>query len=677
MTDYSKLKVTELKEELKNRNIPLVGCKVKQNYIDRLLEADGTDEASISPAATAAAGDEDLLVPDGAKQDDDSAVVASKEAEPNPTDESVACQPTKAGAQDSENNLETSAAVKVDQYDEKHVVDKESQASFAPEPQDPIMQPTPASTASDDRVNEPQQHANATSVNTSEASLIHPFGQLTSQPDSDRVNSPKPQAAQPSLTSTPSSDRAASAEILEDSKKRKRRSVTPPPSTQGSAQKRAKTSDGSPRVTQREGSILEDAPQTPDDNDFTTNGHELHETANREAPLLEGGPHAASRVEPPGPQQEILRSSPSRSPGRTPQPRRENDHAPEPMQEGQHTPLRSPAWSKPRSPNLLKRRSPSPPKRLSGQGRVVSPALHPATSSLYIRNFKRPLHIPSLRAHISAMAASPNTDAGSDTIVSWYLDSIRTHAFVSFHSIPAASRARSALHDSRFPDDMTREPLWVDFVPDEKIEEWIETEQNSNGGGQTGRRWEVVYQQLPTGIEAILQEVGSNAGARLAPQRKFSGAIGRVDSDIAGSTVSVPGVHPDRARLVPAEDKVRQRKEPALQQEPRPEQTDSGFRALDDLFPSTTAKPKLYYKAVDGRVAEERLDMLRDLRSLAGAKSGDPDMKRYTFELDRGREEWVDKGPEFGFGARGRAVGYRGRGGMSRGSETWRSGARY
>ncbi|KAJ9217145.1 hypothetical protein DTO166G4_1200 [Paecilomyces variotii] len=40
MTDYAKWKVTNLKAELKRRGIPQTGLKVKQNFIDKLLEAD-------------------------------------------------------------------------------------------------------------------------------------------------------------------------------------------------------------------------------------------------------------------------------------------------------------------------------------------------------------------------------------------------------------------------------------------------------------------------------------------------------------------------------------------------------------------------------------------------------------------------------------------------------------
>src|SRR4051812_45926314 len=56
MADYSKLKVNELKEELKARGIPFAGLKLKQNFIDKLLEADAVGQTNASGALVAPAG---------------------------------------------------------------------------------------------------------------------------------------------------------------------------------------------------------------------------------------------------------------------------------------------------------------------------------------------------------------------------------------------------------------------------------------------------------------------------------------------------------------------------------------------------------------------------------------------------------------------------------------------
>ncbi|KAK2817667.1 hypothetical protein FQN49_007979, partial [Arthroderma sp. PD_2] len=40
MADYASLKVTDLKAELKKRGIPQTGLRIKQNFIDRLIQDD-------------------------------------------------------------------------------------------------------------------------------------------------------------------------------------------------------------------------------------------------------------------------------------------------------------------------------------------------------------------------------------------------------------------------------------------------------------------------------------------------------------------------------------------------------------------------------------------------------------------------------------------------------------
>jgi len=63
---------------------------------------------------------------------------------------------------------------------------------------------------------------------------------------------------------------------------------------------------------------------------------------------------------------------------------------------------------------------------------------------------------------------------------------------------------------------------------------------------------------------------------------------------------------------------------------------------------------------------DERLDMIRALYTDRGVP-GDAGMKRYTFEKNGAKEEWVNNGPEFGHGRRGAdrlaGIGTRGRGG--------------
>lgn len=543
MTDYSKLKVTELKEELRNRNIPLTSLKVKQNFIDKLLEADAVKQESKDQVETAEVSDETTSVSQVAPQESKSVIVATEKEEPGPRDESTDPRPSTEDAPESDKESGMPTVAEDAANNENNFTAKEAQNLPPEKPQLLNLKHEPALTAMEDHPSEPQIQEALASSHDSNSTTIPSVELPTARPSSDPVDTAQPHSIQQLSTKTLSSTTILPSETIEDSRKRKRRSVTPPPSSTDIAQKKAKASDGSPRVTQREGSILVDVSQPSKDVEISLNGREVQEKAIEGAsPELEARYPPASQIEP-------TESKP------------QDEHSSESRQEEQRSPLTSPIHSKPRSPTLLKCRSPSPLKSIAKDDRDVSPALHPATSSLYIRNFKRPLHIPSLRSHLSALAASPNTNpSDNDPITSFYLDSIRTHGFISFNSISAASRARSALHDSRFPDEKTREPLWVDFIPDEKIEEWIEIEQRGNTGGRIGRRWEVVYLGSADGVmEAILQEVGSSSAGMGQPPRKPSIPVpsGRRESEMAimdpSIAVVVPGVHPDRARLVPSE----------------------------------------------------------------------------------------------------------------------------
>ena len=244
------------------------------------------------------------------------------------------------------------------------------------------------------------------------------------------------------------------------------------------------------------------------------------------------------------------------------------------------------------------------------------------------------------------------------------------------------------MHGVRFPDEASREPLFVDYVPTDKVQSWIDQETES-GFGQGGRNrvvFEVVYDDTGDGIEAIFQTAGATKPRPpLEPSRSS-----RMSFDRQQPTIIPASVHPDRAAMVPRESD-RERDWPrAPPTGPRKASVDTGrgFKALDELFSSTTAKPKLYYKPVQSSVANERLDLFRGLRVGHNemGRSGDEGMKRYSFEKSKDYEEWVDKGPEFGHGRRGqerlagggeRSFRGRGRGGGYRGRpmDSWRGGA--
>lgn len=319
---------------------------------------------------------------------------------------------------------------------------------------------------------------------------------------------------------------------------------------------------------------------------------------------------------------------------------------------------------------------------------AVEAARHPSTSTLYLCNFKRPINQQELKAHITAAAhgaAVPTSEAGPVKL--FYMDKIRSHAFVAFQSVAHAARVRSAMHGKKFPSEPQRDPIWVDFIPDDKVEDFIDQESQSQSNFQSGgrgagisSRFQVVYRDTETGVEAVLQDVnpmkqvnrpGISTGAtnrQSYPQRNASYTTEPTSTSAIASTV-----HPDRAGFVPQSAANDQRRSPhgrgqEVERPVRRPHADhgSGFKELDDLFSSTQAKPRLYFKLPAQELIDDRLAMIRALIP-AGGKSGEPGMKRYTFEQSDGQEEWVDNGPEFGRGWRGQdrlegKAGGRGRG---------------
>jgi len=293
--------------------------------------------------------------------------------------------------------------------------------------------------------------------------------------------------------------------------------------------------------------------------------------------------------------------------------------------------------------------------------RPVAPALHPATPALYIRNFMRPLRPDALRTHLITLASPPSSSPDSSLIKSLFLDQMKTHALVHFSNTTSASRVRASLHGSIWPPEGNRKELWVDFIPDDQVQEWIKQEEDALAAEKDARaarqpipakHFEVVY---PGNDDAIFQEVGSGA-----PSNAPRGPRGSME--VRRQSQSVP--------VAPTQD-TRQ-------------DIQASFQTLDQLFSSTTAKPSLYFLPVTDATSDARLKELAseksrdwapgEVRKGRGLKT---EMKyKYTFdEEDRIVEGGEDRGPwaEDYRGARGRGGGgFRGRGRGRGGGVGWR-----
>lgn len=654
MPDYEKLTVLKLRDELVARGLPKTGLKAA--LVQRLIEADAQSEKAESTVNEHS----------GSGQEDDSVTKANPSA-PHARKEPKTDDHARDDAPQSQEQ---------DKYRLKLADVPDEDAPRCEPNKLARTQPQTGEGQEDERLEGPasaslaRPSAYVTTPNGtgSENSLEHP---------NENAKEPKPELPLPTPVQIhigeiqAAEDKAAAStqtsltgdENLEETRKRKRRSQSPPPSSVENTQKRLKADNARPHIRLPEDSMAEHMkseerpndissqtdPTTSQESETQTNGHTF---SNGESKLTKiSTPATIGQTDAEG----ISHSQTSSSPLKEMGSRKESNATPTQIRSTE-SPMK-PSLSDTRFKNPFTASAHLEPASQQShypdaEDKIVSRALHPATSSLYIRELMRPLKIENLRDHLIALATPPGSAVNPDIVKELFLDSVRTHCLVGFENISAASRVRSGLHDRIWPNERDRRQLWVDFVPEEKLKKWIDVEETaSSGRGQLSRRWEVVYEGEKDGIKAYLQEVGSSSGGLRGAQPH------RVD---AGQGLQV--APPSGPRI--SEPKPRY-------SEPRPD-SGKGFRALDDLFTSTAAKPKLYYLPVSKAEANRRLAKLATGR---GGGHGD-EMRRFSFE----EGSVVDNGPEFGRGGIGRRGGYSGshpgrgrgyRGDASRG-DSWR-----
>lgn len=634
MADYSKLKVTDLKAELSRRGIPQTGLRLKQQIIDRLLEDDASGQNAPADTAETEAAEAQAEAPIEAPVDDaapeQKEQPIEKEAEPEAAKDKQDEEEAKAGTAEAPGEPVATAA-----QDEQEPEDDITEASPAPKP------------AAEDRP-EPQDQSHM-------EARQEPIAAIPAPPSVDSTANSTPAPHIKLGTDTPMSENMTQ-EVVEDSKKRKRRSRTPPPSTEEVKQKRARADNQSPTAIEKNVGgevamsevpavqVQEKIAQVEEEGQSKTEGADV--------------PH-------PGPVKEESKQAGERN---------ESDSL-------SHKTAPSDARFKGLFNKPAKTQDPSIETTVSTvddePDRDVTPSVHVATSTLYIRDFMRPLNPAGLRSHLVALATPPSSSTDPEIIKTFYLDHIKTHAFVTFSNISAASRVRNRLHDRVWPEERTRKPLWVDFVPEDQVSEWIATEQSSGSTGRSagGKRFEIHYDQDNDGnVTTELIEAGTG-GSASGPRR--------------GSTIQTQPPSVAGARdLFSADTKTTTTQAPPPAA-PRPDtQPATGFKPLDTLFLSTTtAKPKLYYLPVDKSISEKRLDAFDDLaksRGGAGGNAGE-ELRRYTFEdedlfVDKGADGVVARAPRRGGGGGGfggRGGGRGGWGGGGRGGGNWRGGNRW
>lgn len=304
---------------------------------------------------------------------------------------------------------------------------------------------------------------------------------------------------------------------------------------------------------------------------------------------------------------------------------------------------------------------------------AVSPAIHPATRALYIRHLVRPINPSALRDHLEDIARPPDhSDTSASLVEECYVDALRTHAFVLFTSISAASRARASTHARIWPAEPMRKQLWADFFPEERFQEYLDTERASGGSRpSSAKRWELAYNPVDVGVDVQLVEAGPAVAHRAsthagAPNAPPTGPRGSISSGRRPSFAQSEQRRPSQTVLAPPPPPPPPRRSSKVVEE-----ATAPFLELDKLFNFTSTKPKLYWQPVSDNLADDRLDELdretsRDWDPRADMKrNGDSlgrgldQLKRYTFEDG---DVLVDGGPEFGGGRAFARAGNRGRG---------------
>lgn len=579
MTDWAKLKVVDLKAELKRRGLQQHGLKTE--LVARLAEADeeqarGEDEGEQPEGAN----DEDVPMADEPAAGDDS------RTEPVTPDAEVVEKPAVDDSETAEKTVLEEVVAENNQVD---TTKADANAHETSEPQQPEAAVKDAATEEAPEASNPPTSADVPIPgNEAGAQSREP----TAVEEASRAATATAASPPPSLEATPAAER----------QKRKRRSLTPPPTEEAIARKRARADEGA------------------------ANGDSFPRREEQSQPQAEG---------------------------EEPEPAPMNIDNLEEPQLGKHEET-APAPE----PNVPREETPTDKPQEMDYQRDVAPSVHPATPALYVKNLMRPLRPQDVKAHLVDLATPPRDPLDDDIIVEFFLDQIRTHAFVVFRTTAAAARVRNALHDSVWPNESNRKPLWLDFIPPDKVRDWIETEHASGGPrGRSSARWEVVYEDGPDGaVEAHLEEATASASRAGPPP----GPRQPMDPSMMGGD-SVPlGPRGYRDPAIPTGPRpVR----PGTGPGPRPPPTNPGGASK-----RTNARPAIYYQPVSEDLASRRIDNMRSFYSTDRDRDFGRDINRYSFEdgasfVDRGKEVFEGIRPPH----RERAVERERRGGRRRG----------
>lgn len=276
------------------------------------------------------------------------------------------------------------------------------------------------------------------------------------------------------------------------------------------------------------------------------------------------------------------------------------------------------------------------------QQRPTESAIHPPTRALYIRELMRPLRAEDVRAHLRFVSSSAQQDAGDDAIEVFYLDPVRTHAFVVFSDTTMAIRARSALHNVVWPEECNRKPLWVDFVPPENVRGWIMEESADGPRGGNIKRWQVRYDtdwrgdvQVVFGLEPGVVRPEPGSEPHLWPTNPRP-----IPTGPAGNANDIP-LGPRKPRSLAGHGRLTDLPDDLEPTVP----VHSGQAHPGSFLQTTRSRPPISYRKVLEALATRRVRAIqshytRDHNRWLGRED---EINRYTFESE---DVFVDKGKE-------------------------------
>lgn len=585
--DYSKLKVTELRDLLKERGIPSTGLSRKQQIVEALEKWDG-------------------------EQGDDAVAAGGK------TDKAEEGQTEAAQAIEQVEDVTA-------QTDAKSLAEAKTEDAIA----EVIFVEEDAAVDAAEKTPESIKPATVEASSAQEAELAR----TTPSPTSDNTDpiaaslpaSTESASEQPPSLSTPKAPSPAAESVSSDTRKRKRRSLTPPLSAE-SVNKRLRAADESAIPLAK---LPEDAKDIVADAPAAIDGVE-------ERVVVNGVSDDVATIETAADGSDL---------------------------EGEQRDSRSAA---------TQATDPTIAMESTATDSDGPPSQHPPTNTLYIRNLTRPLQPSNLRSYLVALATPSEIPGSEDILTLLHLDTLRTHAFAVFTSVSAAVRVRRALHGTVWPEEPVRKELWVDFVPESKVADWIRIEEESAaaGGRRDAKRWEVIYTAAPTEGDSVgvqLREVGLGGS---------ESAVGPGTMLTAGNGMGMPN-----APLGPRSDRPQAQATittttakpitKSISSLPVAQPEQPSFATLSQHFSRTTAKPSLYYLPQPPEMARQRLEALAEATSRSwvaekeGGSFGDGKagevVRRYTFEDGA---KLVDGGADIGNFGRPQGVGFgRDRGG--------------